>query len=572
MLVDAALTHGNEDKAAARRNAAKAPPKSVQANIIPEGESGSSMADTTPKAQFTSARQRLERTKSQMSIASILNDVKEDSAEAKSLDSSNNRDPDSDSDSEAEDGSDAEETVKAGVSVETHIGADERKSQNKERKKRRQAREWEKRQQAEKAKQELKEARRKQHEKAEQRKIQRAKEVEEVIAHRIQEQKLLDEIQKLRDENQRLKEEREMAKQQNEGARNGMEIEQDPHLQNTQDNPKRVGSNYSHSEVGNKRPQRIGRSQPESKGGKRTERLASSHQSQTQVKMEPEKKDGEVTKPKAKTGWREKRPKRLEEAPATTEKSLQSGSNVDGIEHSTGDVVPLPNSHPSDPQPPTSQPPASQTLASQPSTSKLQPTPHDGLQSPKQVIAPQPLEPLVDPEEQALREAMYPIVQQRGSSLPQTPTYVEPLALPYHPESVPSKKHVWESPLPSPVEDQMHVNKGERVTQASPTNTVAQSGANNSLPRPSGEQGQEYQDLDVSVRSSGEGTDLNPESDPWVPMAQAQADSFQTPQPQSPQGHGIAGGHGALWNPDPHQVYQPPPPRMLDMTEYDGAH
>ncbi|KAI0133409.1 hypothetical protein F4776DRAFT_134671 [Hypoxylon sp. NC0597] len=535
-------------------------------------------------------------------MANTPNNAKEDPAKTTLLDAPNNRDPDldSDSDSEAEDGSDVEKAAGAGVSVEKKISAHERKAQKKERKKRKQAREWEKRQQAEKAKQELKEARRKQQEEAEGKKTQKAKEMKEAVMRRTHEQKLLDEIQKLRDENQRLKDEREKAKHENESAQDGKEIEQDSHLHTAQDNLKQTGPNNSPTEVKDKRGQRIKQPQPESRRGKRTERLTSP-QSQTQVKMNLEKKYDEETKPRAKTNWREKRkPKCLEEATATAEKSLQPGSNVDGVEHSTGYAVPPPTSHSPVSQPPVSQPtvsqqpvtqqpvsqpptqpstsqsPASQPLALQPlvpqsPTSELQPAPQDRLRSPKQVSAPQSPAPLVDPEEQALREAMYPLVQQRGRSLPQTPTDVEPPILLYHPQSVPSNKSAWKSPLPSPVEDPKHVDEGESTSQASLANTVEQSGVNNFQLQPFREQGQEFQDRDASIQGSGESTGLNPESDPWANMAQVQADRFQTPQSQPPQRLDMVGSQGAPRNPELSQVYQPPSPPIPNTTEYNGA-
>lgn len=602
--MDAAVARKSKDEAAAGGNTAKATTITSQANIIPKGENGSSKAGAVSKSQLAHARQQLEsckeaskdlldeRKKAQTSMANIPNNAKEDPSKTTLLDAPNNRDPDS----EAEDGRDVEKSAGAGVSVEKKISAHERKAQ-KERKKRKQAREWEKRQQAEKAKQELKEARRKQQEEAEQKKTQKAKEMKEARTH---EQKLLDEIQKLRDENQRLKEEREKAKHENESARDGKEIEQDSHLQTAQDNLKRTGPNNSHTEVKNKRPQRIKQPQPESRRGKRTERLTSP-QSQTQVKMNLEKKHDEETKPRAKTNWREKRrPKCLEEATATAEKSLQPGSNVDGVEHPTGDAVPPPTSQPPASQPPVSQPPVSQQPVpqqpvsqppTQPSTSQspasqplalqspvpqlpiseLQPAPQDRLRSPKQVSAPQSPAPLVDPEEQALREAMYPLVQQRGRSLPQTPTDVEPLILPHHPQSVPSEKSAWKSPLPSPVEDPKHVDEGESISQASLANTVEQSGVNNFQLQPFREQGQEFQDRDSSVQGIGESSGLNPESDPWAPMAQEQADPFQTPQSQPPQRLDMVGSQGALRNPELSQAYQPPSPPILNTTEYNGA-
>ncbi|KAI1135762.1 hypothetical protein F5Y05DRAFT_421157 [Hypoxylon sp. FL0543] len=493
-------------------------------------------------------------------------------------------DSDSDSDSEVEDGRSAEEAAISEVSEAKRMDAEDKKAQRKEKKKRRRAREWERKQKAEQARQELKEARRKEQEEAQKRRVQRADQVqnvkqvevinpqqsdskeEETLAHQLREQSLHEETQKLRDDNERLKNEKEGAKLDDVSTGGGEEIERgsqnekiqdrpkqigygdnerDTHRQTTQDRPKRTEFHDGRGDLGTKQSRRTEQSLPETGEFKQTEQFRGS-QAQVQMRMSSDRKGSEGTKPQIKATSEthvayESRPQHLEKT-AKASGSLRRGRNVNSIKHSTSDTVPPPNS-------------------------QTRPVSLDRIHSPKKLPGVRSPELLVDPEEQARREAMYPVVNQRGSSLPQTPTVAQPLLwLP--PDSDPPKKTVRRLLSPSPVENRKRVDKGEDAARAPQASTTQQSGVTNSQEQLPGEQIRKLNNRGASIGgwTSNGNTDLNPEAESWMPMARAKVESSKTIQLPPPQTSNMAGYKGTRHEPGPPRSTRSPFPQ-----EYSAA-
>ncbi|KAI1410031.1 hypothetical protein F5Y13DRAFT_168826 [Hypoxylon sp. FL1857] len=291
----------------------------------------------------------------------------------------------------------------------------------------------------------------------------------------------------------------------------GRETERDSPRQTAQDKPGRTGCSDGHSEVENKQSQQNKKPLPESRWVEQIEG-ASNYRDQVQAKK--------ATKRQAKVASNtrvanESKPKHLEGAIGAIEKIPQLESNVDGVEYSAGDTIPQPDSQP-------------------------QQAPKGQLPS-KELSRAQSPQPLVDPEGQAKREALYPVVRRRASSAPINPTA----------ELNRISRPKWVTPPPV-----KNVDKEKDAAPAPPVSVTEPSRATNSQTKPSSAQNQQSQRRNESL----------------VPVAQAQAGPSQASQPPPPQRSDIAeGNYRAPWNLETPQVYRSAPHLGPNMTGYNGA-